>query len=101
MTPKTIEDAAEEYFNNRCDVHCDDFDFVEAAFKAGAKFAEMESAKVIEKLKWQLEKFKPFGRDSCNSCESGRITVFYANAQCISCNPKSYEAYQTDEGEGV
>lgn len=35
--------------------------------------------------------FKFYGTDECKSCETGRVTLFIANEECMSCNPKSYE----------
>jgi len=35
--------------------------------------------------------FKTWGTDGCQSCETGRITLFVANTKCIQCDPKGYE----------
>ncbi len=35
--------------------------------------------------------FKFYGSTDCKSCETGRVTLFIANDECMSCNPKSYE----------
>jgi len=58
--------------------------------------AEQEKCK---KLEWQLKQFKTWGTNNCNSCEGGRITLFYANGECTSCNPKSYDSYEKQVSE--
>lgn len=63
-----------------------------------------EKDKEIAKLKWQLSQFKVIGTDQCQSCEGGRVSLFMANQECISCNPTSYDTYEQREalagGEG-
>lgn len=44
-----------------------------------------------DRLKWIVEQYKVWGTNQCNSCEYGRITLFYANGECTECNPASYE----------
>lgn len=46
-------------------------------------------------LKRKLNMFKPWGTDGCRKCETGRITLFVANTECMDCNPKSYEPVST------
>jgi hypothetical protein len=41
-------------------------------------------------LKWKLKQFRVWGTDECQTCETGRVTLFIANTQCMSCNPESY-----------
>lgn len=36
-------------------------------------------------------KLKPVGTDGCKSCETGRVTMFIANDQCMECFPEGYE----------
>jgi hypothetical protein len=36
-------------------------------------------------------KFTIYGTDGCESCETGRVSIFIANKKCIHCDPASYE----------
>jgi hypothetical protein len=42
------------------------------------------------RLRELLNRFKVFGTDDCSECETGRITLFYAEKKCIECDPDSY-----------
>ncbi len=35
--------------------------------------------------------FKFYGSADCKSCETGRVTLFVANDECMECNPDSYQ----------
>lgn len=59
---------------------------VDMFFEAKLK-EERERASINEK---KLRAFKPYGTDGCKSCESGRVTLFIANDECLTCNPESY-----------
>jgi len=48
-------------------------------------------AKENERLRAIVEAFKVYGTDECSNCESGRITLWWANKKCISCDPESYQ----------
>lgn len=51
----------------------------------------------IARLRHINNKFKVHGTDGCKSCETGRVTLFIANDECISCNPESYELVTPQE----
>lgn len=40
----------------------------------------------------KLKRFSVYGTDGCSGCETGRVTLFIANKECIQCDPKSYES---------
>lgn len=99
MTPdpkveKTIADLAEEWVRDNwvrygCPGHMH-------AFRAGYEACEEKMSAEIEKLKWQLSQFKPYGTDACYNDETcmGRITLFRANAFCMTCKPEDYQPYE-------
>lgn len=49
----------------------------------------------VERLKNIANGFKIWGTDDCKSCDSGRISLYIWNKECISCNPKSYDQVET------
>jgi hypothetical protein len=53
----------------------------------------------IARLKLILAKFKTYGTDGCKSCETGRVNLFMANDECISCNPESYHSVTLAEAQ--
>ena len=61
-----------------------------------------EYSELINKLNKAIhinKKFKVYGTDGCKSCETGRVTLFIANDECISCNPESYELVTPQEAQ--
>lgn len=69
--------------------------------------AVREAASTIERLRSDNQRlvnivdgYKTWGTDGCTTCETGRITLFVWNKQCLKCNPKSYEAASTEGGKG-
>jgi len=42
--------------------------------------------------------FKFYGSADCKSCETGRVTLFVANDECMECNPESYQRKPSPKG---
>ena len=49
----------------------------------------------LEITKNKLRMFKSYGSTDCFKCETGRISIFTANTECMKCNPRSYDIPQT------
>lgn len=45
--------------------------------------------------------FKFYGTTDCKSCETGRVTLFVANDECMMCNPDSYQAKTPTDSDSV
>lgn len=56
----------------------------------------LEANSKCERYEKILNGYKAWGTDGCKSCETGRITLFAWNTECITCDPKGYEALQKD-----
>ena len=66
-------------------------------YLAGYEACEAAMRGEIARLRHINKKFKVHGTDGCKSCEAGRVTLFIANDECISCNPESYELVTPEE----
>jgi hypothetical protein len=64
---------------------------VDAKFHEEIAKAYIEAVKERDRLKAIVDKFKVHGTDGCRKCETGRVTMFIANENCIECDPESYE----------
>lgn len=95
MENKKRDEAADEYVEIQMQYGTHSKTIFKRGWDSAMKASDEEVANLRAenaRLKAIINRFKVYGTDGCKSCDTGRVTLFIANDECIECNPKSYEA---------